>query len=300
MSEVAVVKIGGSVFIDRLAYGRVAAHLRARVEGDPAARLVVVVSAEFGHTDALLDEARSLATEPDAAALDLLWSTGELRSVALLTLSLRAAGVDATAFNVHATGLSVESGSDRLVLNPLALRGALARHAIVVVPGFLATRGPRVVTLGRGGSDWSAVMLAAALGASRCELIKDVDGYFTDDPHASKDAQLIPALDYDEALRMADAGCPLVQRQAIAAAAAARLPIVVRSLHSQGTFVHHQGVSRLTSCVGPTASCAGPTAPYVEPAVSYVGPTELRSAAAADRRSVGAAYSGAAMGLETR
>jgi aspartate kinase len=81
-------------------------------------------------------------------------------------------------------------------------------------------------------------MLAAALQAGHCELVKDVDGYFTSDPHASADARLIPTLDYDEALRMADAGCPLVQRQALAAAAAAHLPIVVRSLHSSGTFVH--------------------------------------------------------------
>jgi aspartate kinase len=238
MTSVAVVKIGGSVFTDRAAYARVAASLGSRVAADILSKLVVVVSAEFGHTDALLEEARSVADEPDADALDLLWSTGELRSVALLTLSLRAAGVRAAAFNVHATGLRIEPGTDQLVLNPLALRAALADHAIVVVPGFLATRQQRVVTLGRGGSDWSAVMLAAALGADRCELIKDVPGYFTGDPHASYDARLIPTLDYDEALRMADDGCPLVQRQAIAAAATARLPIVVRNLYSQGTFVH--------------------------------------------------------------
>jgi aspartate kinase len=238
MSTVAVVKIGGSVLSDRAAYTRVAANLKARLEADTDARLVVVVSAEFGHTDALLEEARSVSGEPDAAALDLLWSTGELRSVALLTMSLRAAGVRAAAFNVHATGLHLDPGTDRLTLNPLALRAAIAGHAVVIVPGFLATQQQRVLTLGRGGSDWSAVMLAAALQAGHCELIKDVDGYFTSDPHASADARLIPTLDYDEALRMADAGCPLVQRQALAAAAAARLPIVVRSLHSSGTFVH--------------------------------------------------------------
>jgi aspartate kinase len=236
--SVAVVKIGGSVLNDRVAYTRVAENLKTRLEADTNARLVVVVSAEFGHTDALLEEARSVSSDPDADALDLLWSTGELRSVALLTMSLRAAGVRAAAFNVHATGLRLDPGTDRLTLNPLALRAAIAGHAVVVVPGFLATQQQRILTLGRGGSDWSAVMLAAALQAGHCELIKDVDGYFTSDPHASADARLIPNLDYDEALRMADAGCPLVQRQALAAAAAANLPIVVRSLHSSGTFVH--------------------------------------------------------------
>jgi aspartate kinase len=92
-----------------------------------------------------------------------------------------------------------------------------------------------VVTLGRGGSDLSAVLLAILLRADRCELIKDVDGYFTADPHVDPKATLLPSIGFPAAIALADEGCPLVQRQAIIAARDASLPVVVRSLKSEGT-----------------------------------------------------------------
>lgn len=241
MAELAVLKLGGSVLTDLQAYHTAARFLRDELVRTQA-QIVAVVSAEEGHTDRLCDEAFTVADEPDADALDLLWSTGELRSVALLTLALRAAGVSATGLNVHETGLRVPPTEGRpgvadLVLNPLSLRAALGRHDIVVVPGFLATCRQQVVTLGRGGSDWSAVALAAALAADRCELIKDVPGYFTADPRTASDAALISTLDYTTALRMADAGCPLVQRSALDHARVAQLPLIVRNFDSLGTRV---------------------------------------------------------------
>lgn len=232
--DIVVIKLGGSVLTDRSAYRQVAACLARRVAGS-AAKFLVVVSAELGHTDALLAEARAVASAPDAAALDLLWSTGELRSVALVTLALQAANVPAVGLNAHEAGLRADDGS--FTLNPLRLRAALAQHRIVVVPGFLATSGQRLVTLGRGGSDLSAVVLAVALGAARCELVKDVDGYFTADPRSNARATLIPRIHVDDALQLADDGCPLVQRQAITAARDACLPLIVRSLTSEGTVV---------------------------------------------------------------
>ena len=240
MSEVAVLKLGGSVLNGVDAYRRAARFLRDEVSRTRA-RIVAVVSAEYGHTDLLWREAAAVADTVDDDARDLLWSTGELRSVALLTLALRSTGLSAVGLNVHETGLRVDSrasaGADGLVLNPMPLRAALGRHDVVVVPGFLATCRQQVVTLGRGGSDWSAVALAAALDASRCELIKDVPGYFTSDPHTAPDAALIDALDYTTALEMADNGCPLVQRQAIDHARRAHLPLIVRSFDSLGTRV---------------------------------------------------------------
>ncbi len=234
---VTVVKIGGSVLTGLPAVRRAASALAARGRRSDVA-LLVVVSAELGQTDTLLAEARAFGCEPDAAALDLLWSTGELRSVALLTIALQALGVSARGLNVHEAGVRADACGLRL--NPLAVRAALARHAIVVVPGFLATRDHRVVTLGRGGSDLSAVSLAILLRARRCELVKDVDGYFTDDPNVCPDAAPIAALDFDAALALADRGCPLVQRQAIATARAANLSLVVRSLTSDGTILSSQ------------------------------------------------------------
>jgi aspartate kinase len=234
VADVAVLKLGGSVLTDVAAYRTCGRFLREEILRTHH-RLVVVVSAQEGHTDVLRGDAELVSPAPESDALDLLWSTGELRSVALLTLALRAEGVAAAGLNVHESGLHVAHGD--LTLNPLSLWAALGRCEVVVVPGFLATQRQQIVTLGRGGSDWSAVALAAALGAVRCELIKDVPGYFTADPRGSADAALIEHLSYATAIAMADDGCPLVQRQAIDHAQRNNLPLVVRSLDSRGTKV---------------------------------------------------------------
>lgn len=236
VSTITVIKIGGSVLTGTSAYGRAAGFLADRLAEHPGERLVVVVSAEYGVTDALLATARAIVDEPDPAMLDLLWSTGELRSAALLALQLQSRGVRATALNVHQTGLTepdVHAGPGRLGIRSLRLSSALARHDVVVAPGFLA-RGDAdaVVSLGRGGSDLTAVLLAAGLGARQCELVKDVPGYFSTDPHLDASAAHLPAVDFARALAMADAGCDLVQRQALEAARDRRLPLVVGAMHS--------------------------------------------------------------------
>jgi aspartate kinase len=235
----AIFKLGGSVLTGLDAYRRAAAVVRAEFEDDPSggARLVVVVSAQFGVTDHDLALARSIALEPDPRALDLLWSTGEQRSVALLTLALQREGIAAVGLNVHETGLRLADGHGRqaghteITLNPLRVRAALADYSIAVVPGFLALgAGDRIVSLGRGGSDLTAVLIAVGLAATRCELIKDVPGYFDEDPATHAHARQLPRLSYSEALAKEAAGCGLVQRAAIEEAAIARLPLIVRSL----------------------------------------------------------------------
>src|SRR5208282_4412818 len=186
--------------------------------------------AQSGETDGLERTARGIARAPSARALDLLWSTGEIRSVALLTLHLEALGVLAAGLGVEATGLRVGRAGE-VALNAGRLHAALAENQVAVVPGFLATSAEQsIVTLGRGGSDLTAVVLAAGLGAARCELVKDVPGYFSADPHRDRTARHLPALTFAETLALADAGCDLVQRQAIEAAARAGLPLVVRSM----------------------------------------------------------------------
>lgn len=225
-----VLKIGGSVFCGRDAYEHVARRLRDRLAQSPDTRLLVVVSAENGTTDALLAQARAFSPEPPGDAMDLLWSTGELRSVALLTLALRASGVSAAGLNVHQAGLLI--GKDCRVLARLGrVRRAFSQHAVVVVPGFLAaTTSGSIVSLGRGGSDLSAVLFARALGASACELIKDVPGWFTSDPHQDAGAEHLASVSYAEAIEHAATGCRLVQRRAIEAAAEAGLRLVIRTL----------------------------------------------------------------------
>ncbi len=239
----AVIKIGGSVITGVAAYPEVAIAIAARVRHTPSTQLVVVVSAEQGTTDRLLATARRLSAQPDPSTLDLLWCTGELRAVALLVLALQARGVKAAAANVHQTGLVVDEGGPAhgpTDFRELRLRRLLADHDVIVAPGFLACgSGDSVVSLGRGGSDLTAVRLAAGLGADICELVKDVPGYFSSDPSRDPEARHLPAIDYDTALDMADRGCELVQRRALEVAKEHRLPIVVRSIGSQTmTLVH--------------------------------------------------------------
>jgi aspartate kinase len=197
-----------------------------------------VVSAQNGETDALLHEAEAIVDEPSPAALDLLWSTGELQSVARLALHLQAAGIRAAALDVRQAGLRITArgmGVAKAEFDATYIRKALATHRVAIVPGFLATDSEgAVVTLGRGGSDLTAVLLAVGLGALRCELIKDVPGYFTEDPNLNAGAQHLARISFAQALRMADAGCDLVQRAALEAAERCDLPIVVRSLEENG------------------------------------------------------------------
>ena len=248
---VSVVKIGGSVLAGHQPFRRVAAWLASRLCERPGEKIVAVVSAEHGVTDALLATATEIVETPDARTLDLLWSTGETRSAALLALTLQSLGVSAVAANVHQAGIEplrdsrpdLSSGASAKAEGPacsgpgatrvraLRLLDLLHRHDVLVVPGFLGRGdGDAIVSLGRGGSDLTAVLLAAGLDASRCELLKDVPGYFTADPKRDPEARPIASLSYARALAMADEGCQLIQRRALEAAAAHALPLVVASI----------------------------------------------------------------------
>lgn len=234
---VVVIKLGGSVLTSLPSYNRAAEFLAGELYARPGSRIVAVVSAELGHTDLLAQEAQVLDPAPDARMLDLLWSTGEIRSVALLTLALRRAQIAATGLNAHQAGLRAHGEDGRIEFHLLPLRAALAHHEVVVVPGFLATERQALVTLGRGGSDLSAVLLARALGAAACVLVKDVDGYFTADPATDPTATRIGRLTYSEAISKALEGCPLVQRQALDEGRRGGFPLVVRSVTGTGTLV---------------------------------------------------------------
>jgi aspartate kinase len=226
--SVSVVKIGGSLLADRHAYRTAAALVADRITANPGQRLIVVVSAEAGATDALLSMACDIVEKPDARVVDLLWSTGEVRSAALLTLWLHALGVRAAAADVQQAGVHCEAENVTPSVRPLRLRALLAENDVVVVPGFLAcSGGDGIASLGRGGSDLTAILLAASLNAGRCELLKDVDGYFTADPKEDPAARPIPWLPYARALHMAEEGCALVQRAALEAARDQGIEVVI-------------------------------------------------------------------------
>lgn len=228
--RVAVLKIGGSVLRSARAYVRCAEALARRIAAVPDEKLVVVVSARFGATNRLARLAETLAGEPEAGVRDLLWSTGETSSVALLTLALHRLGIAATGLSVHECGLRVDPHGE-VHLEEQGLWTHLAGQQIVVIPGFFALGANlRIVSLGRGGSDLTAVAVAAGLGAERCELIKDVGGYFSADPARNAAATPVRALSYAQALALADAGCPVVQREALSVAARHRVPISIGAL----------------------------------------------------------------------
>jgi aspartate kinase len=233
-SRTVVLKLGGSVLTDAEAYRQAARFLVRRLHKCSQERFVVVVSARKGVTDELERIARKITSYPSQRTLDLLWATGELRSVALLTLHLEELGVAAVGFNIHETGLRFDGArSDEFGITSLSteLRRAFDDATVVVVPGFFATlMNGTVVSLGRGGSDLTAVLLAEELEAEQCELIKDVSGYFTNDPNRDSEASHLPFLSYAQAVQMADTGCELVHRQAIECAKGAGLRLVVRSL----------------------------------------------------------------------
>jgi len=239
-----VIKIGGSVLTGKRAFAKAARWLlQTHGASGPlglSAPLIVVVSAEQGLTDRLWREALAITPSPDARARDLLWSTGELRSAAMLALHLQAQGVAARALSVHETG--IRAGARGLRVRTRCITRALEAHAVVVVPGFLGvSEAGEVVSLGRGGSDLSAVALASAVSARACELVKDVPGYFETDPNVDAAARHVPALTFDAAIARAAAGCPLVQADALSLARDADLRVVIRAASGDPriTVVHN-------------------------------------------------------------
>ena len=227
--KVVVMKIGGSVLVDDYSYRDAAALLAGRLAAHPERRIVVVVSARKGMTDALEQQACDTTAFPDPRTMDLLWSTGEMSSVALLTLHLEKRGVNVVGLNIHETGFRFY-GNGRVKILRKGIDEALKQHSVVVTPGFFAAnRQGTICSLGRGGSDLTAVLLAEEFAAD-CELIKDVSGYFTTDPAVHRGAEFIPRLSYDQALGMADAGCELIQPKAIEVARQARVRLIVRGL----------------------------------------------------------------------
>src|SRR5260370_8446640 len=230
---VVVIKLGGSVLVDDEAYRQAARFLVSRLHECSEERFLTVVSAQNGLTDELEKLARGITRYPNPRTVDLLWATGEMRSVALLTLHLEKLGVRVVGLNVHEMGLQLdEVGKARPIVQVVSqqIARALEGHSVVVVPGFFGTKeGGMIASLGRDGSDLSAVLLADEFDAGRCELIKDVEGYFTEDPDSNPGAKYLPWISYETAVAMAERGRQLVQRVALETAHQPGLHPPVRS-----------------------------------------------------------------------
>ena len=219
----------------------VAARIARRVQaGD---RLVVVVSAMGDTTDELLALAAEMTDAPEERELDLLLSTGEIVSSTLLAMALKHAGHPAVALSGAQAGIGTDKRYGRariLKVDPHRIEAALEKGNVVIVAGFQGTTEELdVTTLGRGGSDTTAVALAAALKAERCEIYTDVDGIYTADPRIEPNASKLEAVSYEEMLELASYGAKVMHPRAVELGAVFNVPILVASSFSEapGTLI---------------------------------------------------------------
>jgi aspartate kinase len=216
-----VQKFGGSSLAGAERIRQVAQRIaRERATG---VDLVVVVSAMGDTTDELLALAHAVATDPDPRELDVLLATGEHESATLLSMGLHGIGVKAISLTGAQAGITTDDSHGRARIanvEPRRIRAEIERGNVVIVAGFQGQRGAatdlaETTTLGRGGSDTTAVALAAALGASRCQIFTDVRGIFTADPRRVEAARKLDTVGYEEMLELAQQGAQVMQARAV-------------------------------------------------------------------------------------
>ncbi|MBI2902964.1 MAG: aspartate kinase [Candidatus Methylomirabilis oxyfera] len=236
-----VQKYGGTSVGDIERIKRVAMRVvTAKSEGH---ELVVVVSAMAGETDRLLSLAGQVSTAPDERELDVILATGEQISIGLLSLAIQQYGHKARSFTGGQVRIQTDTAHTKakiLSIEVDRVRLALREGAIAIVAGFQGvTSEEEVTTLGRGGSDLTAVAMAAALKADVCEILTDVDGVYTADPNVVPEARKLARVSYDEMLEMASLGAKVLQSRAVEYAKNYSVPVHVRSSFnaSQGTLV---------------------------------------------------------------
>lgn len=229
-APVVVQKFGGSSLAGPDALCAVAQRIVARARTGCA--MVVVVSAMGESTEKLLAQGRALSAAPPRRELDMLVTAGERVCMALLCIAIDACGGQAISLTGSQSGIITESahqGARILTVRPRRIEAALARGQIVVVAGYQGvSRDHEVTTLGRGGSDTSAVALTAALGAQACEIYSDVDGVFSADPRLCPQARLLSQIDYTTMQTLADSGACVLNAEAVAFARRAGITILAR------------------------------------------------------------------------
>ena len=237
-----VQKYGGSSVADAEGIKRVAQRIVAtRKAGN---QVVVAVSAMGDSTDELIDLANQVSPQPPARELDMLLTAGERISMALLAIAIASLGMEARSFTGSQAGVITDAvhGRARIIdVTPGRISSALAGGAIPIVAGFqgVSQTTKDITTLGRGGTDTTAVALAAALHADVCEIYTDVDGVFTADPRIVPSARRIPRITYEEMLEMAACGAKVLVPRCVEYARRYGVPVHVRSSFSDktGTWV---------------------------------------------------------------
>ncbi len=215
--------------------------------------VVVVVSAPGDMTDELLAKAKAIAESPDERELDMLLATGEQQSIALMAIALKSLGCDAISFTGPQVGIVTSDAHTRARIVKMGgekIQKALRLEKVVIVAGFQGeTEEEEITTLGRGGSDLTAVALASALAAKVCEFYKDVDGVYTADPRIVPTASKLRSVSYDEMLEMASLGAQVLFNRSVEFAKKNQIILHVRSSTKpdQGTLImeevkHMEGV----------------------------------------------------------
>jgi aspartate kinase len=248
-----VQKYGGSSVADADGIKRVAQRIVATRKAGHS--VVVVVSAMGDTTDELLDLAAQVSPLPPGRELDMLLTAGERISMALLAMAIANLGLEARSFTGSQAGVITDSahGKARIIdVTPGRITGALADGAIPIVAGFqgVSQNSKDVTTLGRGGTDTTAVALAAALEADICEIYTDVDGVFTADPRIVRTARRIPWISYEEMLEMAACGAKILQLRCVEYARRYGMPIHVRSSFSNRTGTRISEANQETEAAG--------------------------------------------------
>jgi len=239
---IVVQKYGGSSVADAEAVKRVARRIiETKKDGN---QVVVVVSAMGDSTDDLIDLANQVSPLPPARELDMLLTAGERISMAVLAMAIHDLGHEARSFTGSQAGVitDAEHGRAKIIdVTPGRIEAAIAEGAIAIVAGFqgVSQTTKDITTLGRGGSDTTAVALAVALGADVCEIYSDVDGIFTADPRIEPRARKVPRISYEETLEMAAQGAKILHLRCVEYARRYDMPIHVRSSFSdkEGTWV---------------------------------------------------------------
>jgi aspartate kinase len=236
-----VQKYGGSSVASAERIKTVAARIQRRTEaGD---RVIAVVSAMGDATDGLIALAHEITDRPHAREMDVLLSTGEMQSSALMVMALHALGVEAISLSGGQAGMrtdSVHRNARILGIEPRRVRQEVERGRVVIVAGFQGlTETMDIATIGRGGSDTTAVAFAAALKA-RCEIYTDVDGVYTADPRIEPGARKLREITYEEMLELASKGAKVMAPRAVELASVYGIPVAVASSFSDepGTLIH--------------------------------------------------------------
>ncbi len=231
MGQLIVQKYGGSSVADPEKIKNVAR--RVAESAAPSHRMVVVVSAMGKTTDGLLALASAITPSPDPREMDMLLATGEQVTIGLLAMALQSLGRPACSLTGPQVGLYTDEVHTRARIKRITaerITAALDAGKIVVVAGFQGmTEKGEITTLGRGGSDLTAVALAAALEADVCEIFTDVDGVYTADPNVVPDAKKLARVSYDEMLEMASLGAKVLQSRSVEFAKKYGVPVHVRS-----------------------------------------------------------------------